>query len=161
MLYFITGSFSGEYMDSGEDHNENAMELISKSASDQRVREPSIRAIQMLSHRVHWVSVPGAVKMPENYQYSVVCWQGNSRVTALFQHCNYRNRELWREVCRIASLMIPRRVASVSTSSIRFSCRAGAHADYIVVLKQRYYGLANNDIDLFFFTPEHINLPVA
>lgn len=66
-------------MDSGEDDNEkileligsiarrllsqkgiarkddliNALELLSKSTSDPRVRENSIRAIQMLSDRVH------------------------------------------------------------------------------------------------------------
>lgn len=66
-------------MDSGEDDNEkileligsiarrllsqkgiarkddliNALELLSKSTSDPRVRENSIRAIQMLSDRIH------------------------------------------------------------------------------------------------------------
>ncbi|WP_205953894.1 hypothetical protein [Pantoea stewartii] len=37
----------------GKDDLINALELLSKNTADRRVREESIRAIQMLSHRVH------------------------------------------------------------------------------------------------------------
>jgi hypothetical protein len=37
----------------GKDELIEALELLSKSTLDRRVRENSIRAIQMLSHRLH------------------------------------------------------------------------------------------------------------
>jgi len=37
----------------GKDDLINALELLSKSTANRGVREESIRAIQMLSHRVH------------------------------------------------------------------------------------------------------------
>lgn len=37
----------------GKDELINALELLSKSTADWRVRKNTIKAIQMLSHRVH------------------------------------------------------------------------------------------------------------
>ncbi|WP_205959111.1 hypothetical protein [Pantoea stewartii] len=37
----------------GKDELINALELLSKSTADRRVRKNTIKAIQMLSHRVH------------------------------------------------------------------------------------------------------------
>lgn len=43
----------GQKVTARKDDLINALELLSKSTADRRLRESSIRAIQMLSHRVH------------------------------------------------------------------------------------------------------------
>ncbi|MFE0588094.1 MULTISPECIES: hypothetical protein [Pantoea] len=49
----ITRRLLSQKTKAGKDELINELELLSKSTADRRVQECSIRAIQMLSHRIH------------------------------------------------------------------------------------------------------------